>query len=103
MKRMMLLCLLIAGCDSPRPEMLASPARQVSVDEMVFRVWLSPARDSVEVHRINQVYPPPSRLRVFALALQAITDATGCAVKDKSLKGDHAIVLAEVTCPPLAR
>ncbi len=90
------LCFL-SGCDSPAPAFLGGVVNEVTVDESRFRVFMQPGSRHVEAHRIS-FEPLPSLVLTLEKAYRAIEMATGCPVADGSLRGDQAIILAEVDC-----
>jgi len=91
----LMIAVLVTGCASPK--FFGMPAVEVSVDESRFRVFTQPSGHSVEVHRIS-IEPLPSLVGVLERAYRAIEMVTGCPVVAGSLRGDQAIILAEVDC-----
>ena len=89
--------LVLAGCDSPSPEMMGGAMREATVDGSRFRVFMKPGGYKVEAHRVS-VEMLPSKVETFARAYRAIEIATGCKVVAGSLGGDRAIVAARVNC-----
>ncbi len=89
--------LVLAGCDSPSPEMMGGAMREATVDGSRFRVFMKPGGYKVEAHRVS-VEMLPSKVETFARAYRAIEIATGCKVVAGSLGGDRAIVTARVNC-----
>lgn len=73
------------------------PVSEVTVDQSRFRVFMQPSGNSVEVHRVS-VEARPSLVVTLDRAYRAIEIATGCSVVGGSLRGDQAIILAEVDC-----
>jgi hypothetical protein len=87
----------LAGCDSPGPGFSGGMAREVVVDGSRFRVFVPPGGSVVQAHRVS-FEMLPSLSATFEKAYRAIEQATGCKVLDGSLRGDQAIILAEVDC-----
>ncbi|MFV2002995.1 MAG: hypothetical protein ACC619_08440 [Paracoccaceae bacterium] len=87
--------IVLAGCASP--QFFGARVREVSVDQSRFRVFMLPGGSSVEVHRVS-VEVLPSLVLTLERAYRAIEIATGCGVVDGSLRGDQAIILADVDC-----
>lgn len=95
-----MLCLLMAGCMGTSPQIgytLMTP-EPLDVDGAVFKIFIHADRTRVEAHRINMIYPPPSRIEILEKAHRAILQATGCKVADNTLVGDQAIIKAELEC-----
>ncbi|MGR3344928.1 MAG: hypothetical protein ACU0DI_17215 [Paracoccaceae bacterium] len=93
-----LLCpLLAAACDGPSPAFIGQPVREVTVDDSRFRVFMQSGSRRAEAHRIS-MEPLPSLVLTLEKGYRAIETATGCAVVPGSLRGDQAIILAEVDC-----
>ena len=92
--------LLLAACSSPSPGFSTAPPREVVVDGSRFRIYLRPGTGEVEAHRVS-FEPLPSLALTLEKAYRAIEQATGCRIRKGSLRGDQAIILAQVDCPPL--
>lgn len=90
---------VLMSCDSPSPGYLGYPAREITLDQSLFRVYFVPGEDRVEVHRVSVEVPPPSRVATLARAVQAVKLTTGCEVRAGSFKGDHALMKGKVNCP----
>lgn len=86
---------LVAGCASAG--MQRQPMQVVDVAGSTFRVYMKSGSNLVEVHRVSPE-ALPSRFLTLANAERAIEIATGCGLKDGSLRGDQAIVVAKVDC-----
>lgn len=97
--RLLVCASLLGACDSPSPGYLGYPAREIALDQSLFRVYFVPGEDKVEVHRISVEVPPPSKVATLARAVQAVKIATGCEVRAGSFKGDHALMKGKVNCP----
>ncbi len=87
----------VAGCDSPGPGFSGGMVREVVVDGSRFRVFAPPGSSVIQAHRVS-FEMLPSLSATFEKAYRAIEQATGCKVRDGSLRGDQAIILAEVNC-----
>jgi hypothetical protein len=75
---------------------MGTDRRDVTVDGSEFAVFRR--ADEVEVHRTSREFLPKESV-VLARAIRAIEMATGCPVRPRSMKGDQAIITAEVDCP----
>lgn len=71
----------------------------IEISGNTYKVYSEINGDRVEAHRVNMVFPPPSRLLILQQAYEAIVRSTGCDVKKGSLVGDQAMVKAIVVCP----
>lgn len=91
---LLVLCLGLAGCDSPSPQFMGAPQAEVTVDGMRFSVHRR--GDAVEVYRLGFIFRP-SEAEVLAKAERAILMTTGCAVRH--LNGDQALIKATLRCP----
>lgn len=89
--------LLVAGCDSPNPRFLGGSVQEIVVDESRFCVFMQHGGNKIEAHRVS-VEPLPSLVLTLDKAYRAIEQATGCHVVDGSLRGDQAVILAKVDC-----
>ncbi len=89
--------LTLSGCSSPSFSMRGAQAHEISVDNSRFRVFWHPGGGAVEAHRIS-IEPLPSLVLTLEKGYRAIKKATGCRVVPGSLRGDQAIVLADVSC-----
>ncbi len=95
--KIVVVLMLVAGCDSPSPGFLGGSVQEVVVDESRFRVFMQHGGNEIEAHRVS-VEPLPSLVLTLDKAYRAIEQATGCQIVDGSLRGDQAIILAEVDC-----
>lgn len=91
---------VLGGCalDSPALGYGRAGAQVVEVGGNTFKVYTEFNGNRVEAHRVNAVFPPPSRVLILQQAHEAIVQATSCDVKKGSLVGDHAMVKAIVIC-----
>jgi hypothetical protein len=92
---------VLSGCamDSPALGFARAGAQTVTVGGNTFKVYSEIIGNRVEAHRVNGVYPPPSRRLILQQAYEAIVRTTGCDIKKGSLVGDQAMVKAIVNCP----
>ena len=86
---------LLAACVSPSPRFVGARAGVAEIDGMRFTIFRR--ADEVEVHRTGGGIP--RQRDVYLGAMRAILDVTGCPVRPKSMKGDQAVVTAEIDCP----
>lgn len=97
MRFAILLSVALAACSSPGIEYWrADPPRRVEAGGHRFDVYV--AEDKVQVIRLDRTWLP-RQAEVFPAAVAAIGSATGCAVREGSVKGDVAIVNARIDCP----
>ncbi|MFT6168219.1 MAG: hypothetical protein ACJAR9_000327 [Celeribacter sp.] len=91
---------VLSGCamDSPALGYARAGAQAVEIGGNTFKVYTEINGNRVEAHRVNVVFPPPSRLLILQQANQAIAEVTGCDVKKGTLVGDQAMVKAVVAC-----
>ncbi len=89
--------LVLAGCDSPSVSLLGGEVQEVTIDDSRFRIFMQRGGNAIEAHRVS-VESLPSLALTLNKAYQAIELATGCHVVDGTLRGDQAIILAEVDC-----
>ena len=87
--------LLLAACDSPAPAMMGQAPRYVTVDGIDFTIRVRGNR--VEAIRTSMM-PNPSIGRVYPRALNAMERASGCRVIEDSLRGDVAVMRADLDC-----
>ena len=91
----LLLPALLAACASPSPQMMRGERLQTVVDGSRFTLYRK--GDAVEIYRTSPEMLP--RLsEVMAKAEIAVTRTTGCAVKSGSLRGDAALMTAQLDC-----
>ncbi|RPE63185.1 hypothetical protein EDD53_2782 [Pacificibacter maritimus] len=91
---------VISACamDSPALGYTRGDAKTIELSGNTYKVYSEINGNRVEAHRVNAVFPPPSRLLILQQAHEAIVRTTGCDVKKGSLVGDQAIVKAIVQC-----
>lgn len=92
---------VLSGCalDSPALGYARASAPMVEIGGNIFKVYTEINGDRVEAHRVNAVFPPPSRLLILQQAHEAIVQVTSCDVKKGSLVGDQAMVKGVLVCP----
>ncbi len=96
MKHLLLpLCLFLAACDSPAPAMMGSTPNYVSIDGVDFTIRIQGTR--AEAIRTNFM-PNPSIGSVYPRALEAMEQVSGCRVIEDSLRGDVAVMRADLAC-----
>ncbi|MHC0051896.1 hypothetical protein [Actibacterium sp. D379-3] len=86
---------LMAGCDSPAVTMHGVPARQVSVDNSRFSVYVQGNR--AEAIRTNVEYGRGAR-GIMARSYRAIELASGCQIVPGTFDGDPARMTANIAC-----
>jgi hypothetical protein len=91
---------VLSGCalDSPALGYARAGAKMVEVGGNTFKVYTEINGNRAEAHRVNAVFPPPSRVLILQQAHEAIVQATSCDVKEGSLIGDQAMVKAILLC-----
>ena len=91
---------VLASCtlDSPALGYGRAGFSPVEIGGYTFKVYTEETRNCVEVHRVNPVFPPPSRLDVMIHSAQAVKEVTGCTVEEGSFVGDHAMQKARLDC-----
>jgi hypothetical protein len=96
MKHLVALSLLsLAGCDMPAPAMMGADATRLSVDGAAFSVRVNGTR--AEAIRTNAM-PFPSIGAISTRAVTAMEQASGCRVIIDSLRGDQAVMRADLDC-----
>lgn len=91
----LLLMPLLTACDSPAPAMMGADATRISIENVDFTVRIRGTR--AEAIRTNMM-PNPSIGAIYPRALQAIEQASGCTVIEHSLRGDVAVMRADLDC-----
>lgn len=94
-KRMLLLLVLLAACDSPAPALMGTDATRITIDTVEFSIRIRGER--AEAIRTNMM-PNPSIGSVYPRAVQAIEQVSGCRVIEDSLRGDVAVMRADLGC-----
>lgn len=96
---------VLSGCvaDSPAPRLGGAGYVPVELGGNNYRVYTEPTRNCVEVHRVNPVFPPPSRLEILMQMEQAAKQATGCKIRKGTFIGDQAISKGQLDCSDAIR
>ncbi|WP_420396527.1 hypothetical protein [Nioella sp.] len=89
------LLMLLAACDSPAPAMMGAEATRITIDAVEFSIRLR--GDRAEAIRTNMM-PNPSIGSVYPRAVQAMEAVSGCRVIEDSLRGDVAVMRADLDC-----
>ena len=84
----------LAACGTPSPRFMGSEVATVETGGMRFRVFRR--ADEVEIYRFGGGIPKQSA--VYLGAIVAVEEATGCPVRPRSMKGDQAVITAEIDC-----
>lgn len=96
MTRLLLLTLALAACASPAPEFMGAKRTEVTVDGRTYVVFQKGDRVSV----IRTGYAPRRDLqKIRATMIQVIPQATGCTLREWSLKGDAGEMRGSLDCP----
>ena len=85
----------LAACDSPHPAFMGVEAQKVTVQGSVFKVRVK--GDRAQVIRTNFEFVPKIG-EIFPKAAAAIEIASGCKVVPNSMKGDPALMTAQLKC-----
>lgn len=86
---------MITACTSPSPGFVGTERRDITVAGTQFAVFHR--ADKVQVIRTSREILP-RRNTDLTRAAQAIETATGCSVRPRSMKGDQAVITAELDC-----
>lgn len=87
--------LILAACAAPSIGVTGGQSETVEVGAYVFDVNYKGAR--AEAYRANVVWSPKSH-EIFAAGATAMEQVTGCHVVRSSLRGDVALVQADLLC-----
>lgn len=90
----------LGGCNSPSPGYHGQPVRSVLVDGTRFRVHLTQYK--AQAIRVSPEWNP-GRGEIVSKGAKAIMLASSCPIRSKSLKGDEAMVLADLNCAGVPR
>jgi hypothetical protein len=90
-----LLLVLLAACDSPAPAMMGTDSTRITIDAVEFSIRIR--GDRAEAIRTNMM-PNPSIGAVYPRAVQAMEEVSGCRVIEDSLRGDVAVMRADLDC-----
>ncbi len=96
----LLVPLLLSGCVADSPALGYSRAGfyPVEIGGNSYRVYTEETRNCVEVHRVNMVFPPPSRRLILTQMETAAMQATGCKIKKGTFIGDQAMSKGQLDC-----
>jgi hypothetical protein len=94
-RTLLLLVALLSACDSPAPAMMGAEAGDIVVDGVAFTVR---QRDTRAEAIRRTMMPNPSIGTVYPRALRAMQEVTGCRVIEDSLRGDVAVMRADLDC-----
>ncbi len=95
MKYLVPILLLLSACDSPAPAMMGAEATQVTIDTTTFTVRIRDNR--AEAIRTNMMAFPTIG-EVYPRARAAMEQASGCTVIEDTLRGDQAVMRADLRC-----
>lgn len=90
-----LLLALLTACDGPAPAMMGTDATRITIDAVEFSIRIR--GDRAEAIRTNMM-PNPSIGAVYPRAMQAMEAVSGCRVIEDSLRGDVAVMRADLDC-----
>ncbi|MGR3468745.1 MAG: hypothetical protein ACU0CI_12795 [Shimia sp.] len=92
----LILLLLLAGCNTPSREFLDAPAERIVIGGAEYTVWFQPER------RLAQALRTSSEVRFREDAemrfMRAIQRVTGCLIRPNGMAGDYVMVTAKVAC-----
>lgn len=95
MKRVLLICLALAACDTVPPKWAPYPPKRVEIQGSTFDVRQN--GQYVFAFRRNSEWAP--NLRAIApKAIAAMEQATGCRVLRQSIRGDAVFITALIKC-----
>ena len=95
MKYLLFLPVILAACASPAPAMMGAEATQVTIDTATFTVRIRGNR--AEAIRTNMMAFPTIG-QIYPRAREAMEQASGCQVVEDTLRGDQAVMRADLTC-----
>lgn len=90
---LLVICLLVAGCNTPGPAFRGAEPIRISVDQSTFDVRVD--GDRAQAIRLNMEWAPRPAV-VAPRAVAAIERVSGCAVS--RLEGDQAVFVASLDC-----
>lgn len=97
MHLLILALLVLAGCDSPSPQLGRAEPTRLNVDGHDITVWR--AGDRVEAIRHGFVRRG-DMAGLRSTLEQAMRDATGCDLHKNSIEGDIGVLRARLDCKP---
>ncbi|MDE3121758.1 MAG: hypothetical protein KGK00_08285 [Paracoccaceae bacterium] len=92
----LILCLLLAGCDSPAPAMFGAHVVHVTREGRAYSVYRR--GDWVEVIRFGWA-DRRDRAAIRQQMVALIPEVTGCIATQRSLRGDSGEIRARLRCP----
>lgn len=97
---LLILTLLLPACGVESPALAAGRAGfyPMQIGDNSYRVYTEATRNCVEVHRVNFVFPPPSRRQILMEMQEAAEQATQCRLEKGSFIGDQAISKGRLDC-----
>lgn len=95
MRYALIFVVALAGCDSPSPRLGAAEPTRLSRGGYDITVWRSGDRVEAIRHGIVRRADMPT---LRATLVQAMRDATGCAVREDSVDGDIGVLRARLSC-----
>ncbi|PTX57522.1 hypothetical protein C8N43_2192 [Litoreibacter ponti] len=87
--------LILVACGAPSMGVIGGQSERVTVGDYVFEVNFKGSR--AEAYRTNTLWAPKAR-QVFAAGATAMEQVTGCHVVRSSVRGDVALVQADLLC-----
>lgn len=91
----MVLLMVLVACGAPSIGVTGGQRESVKVGDYVFEVNFKGAR--AEAYRSNVIWAPKAR-QVFAAGATAMEQVTGCHVIRSSVRGDVALLQADLLC-----
>lgn len=92
--------LILSACAADSPALGSGRASFVTtqVQGHTFRIYTESTRNCVEIHRVNMVFPPPSRREILITSEIAAEQVTGCKIKKGTFIGDQAMQKGQLDC-----
>lgn len=97
MRILLVLLLALAACDSPSPMLGRAEPTRLTRDGYDITVWRSGDRVEAIRHGFARRADKPI---LRATLMQAMRDATGCALRKDSVEGDIGVLRARLECDP---
>lgn len=95
MRIVLILLLALAACDSPSPLLGSAEPTRLHRAGYDITVWRSDDRVEAIRHGMARRADMP---RLRTVLMQAMRDATGCALRDGSVEGDIGVLRARLDC-----
>lgn len=95
---LIVLCLPACVADSPALGYSRAGFSTVEIGGNTYRVYTEETRNCVEVHRVNFVFPPPSRREILMQMETAAMQVTQCKLKKGTFIGDQAMSKGQLDC-----